>query len=669
MGSKHAFVRNHIVILSIIVTILGATIMLEYAHTAEQHTKASLIHDTIHEEVLRLHEDGDQRYAREGVLADNNKIAVYVHLDSEESILELPDYVTPIMTSGEIFSALLTMDEIYLLGELDIVSKITLPEFATPHYHYKTQGVTYMGAEEMHRNGFTGEGITIAVIDLDFIPNDPEIRHNVKTHKIFDSYGTCDDDPRCGDSGSSHGTAVAEIIVDMAPDAELILYTIDGTSIAYINAVVDAMREGADIVSVSLGYDTIQPVTGNQFRSGLSRIAGITTQAEAAGVIPIISAGNEANEHVLTQYNPSRSIDPASIKLDDYQSVHEFNPAANGVHKACLPVRTYDWSYFYLFWSDYWDAASNDYDLFLYDSTMSTILDDSTYTQKGSGDPREKITELSFSSRDDCLVVASYASSEDHQIRILVQGGGSIRDKVPGVTRFGSISSPADAHGSIAVGAIDYTLGTLAHYSSSGPTDDGRPKPEICGLANVYSHQHSTGFSGTSASAPHVTGLIATLLEANPDLKGTGKDHVLNILQKYSKHDSTYSVDNLCGADSGLAYLANYPGMPSQMIEGSYIPVPFYNLTGTQILDIGYGEKARYVYPYTGELLHTAIFGNGTNNAQIELEPCANYDCVVVNIASYEDVSKMERRDFFLFILTDSTAISEKFQLTLLPKR
>ena len=116
------------VILSLLVVTVGATASLEYAHTAEQSTKGALLHDTIHEEVLRLGES-----ELEGMYTEDNKIPVYVYLDSEESFAKLPDYVTPILTSENFFSALLTMDEIYMLGELDIVSKITLPELATVH--------------------------------------------------------------------------------------------------------------------------------------------------------------------------------------------------------------------------------------------------------------------------------------------------------------------------------------------------------------------------------------------------------------------------------------------------------------------------------------------------------------------------------------------------------
>ena len=544
------------VLLPIFIVILGATITLDNAYAAGQSPKGALLHDTIHEEVLRLGES-EHKYAREGI---SGKIAVYVYLDSEEYISELPHHITPIMTSGEIFSALLTMDEIYMLGELDIVSKITLPESATLHGHYTTEGVKDMGAEEMHKKGFTGKGVTIAVIDSSFILDDPEIKENVKDYKIFDAFGTCYGDPMCGNTGGSHGTAVAEIIVDMAPDAELILYTVNGGSIAYASAVMDAMLEGVDIISTSLGYDDSGPAQGNQFRAGRSHAAQITTIAEEAGIIPVISAGNEGDSHVLLQYNPSRSINLSGTNFDGYQSLLEFDSSADGIHKACLLVRADARSAFYLAWSDYWEGASHDYDLHLYDNSMSTLLEESAFTQGFTGNPQpeEWIISLDLPDEDICLVISSYNSSENHQMRILVQGV-EILSEVPGVTRFGSINTPADAQGAIAVGAVDSTLGSLREYSSSGPTDDGRPKPEICGLDGVSSHQHDPDmFNGTSASAPHVTGLIAALLEARPDLKGTGKDGALEILQSHAKQDPSYSKDNLCGADSGLASLATY---------------------------------------------------------------------------------------------------------------
>jgi subtilisin family serine protease len=84
----------------------------------------------------------------------------------------------------------------------------------------------------------------------------------------------------------------------------------------------------------------------------------------------------------------------------------------------------------------------------------------------------------------------------------------------------GSLVSPADAAGAVAVGAYDFGVRTpganpIHSYSSQGPTWDGRLKPEIVAGSGVSTSTYGAGgFFGTSASAPHVAGAAAVLSSA-----------------------------------------------------------------------------------------------------------------------------------------------------------
>lgn len=85
-----------------------------------------------------------------------------------------------------------------------------------------------------------------------------------------------------------------------------------------------------------------------------------------------------------------------------------------------------------------------------------------------------------------------------------------------------SLTTPGDADSIIAVGAVD-SLNVLADFSSRGPTDDGRIKPEMVarGVATLWARAedpHGYGYaSGTSLSTPLVGGACALLLEAHPE--------------------------------------------------------------------------------------------------------------------------------------------------------
>lgn len=90
-----------------------------------------------------------------------------------------------------------------------------------------------------------------------------------------------------------------------------------------------------------------------------------------------------------------------------------------------------------------------------------------------------------------------------------------------------SLTTPADAEGVIAVGATDAAGGAIADYSSRGPTTDGRHRPHLVAPGGTF-ESGLTGLTvgggvgivgaGTSFAAPHITGLLALMLEGQPEL-------------------------------------------------------------------------------------------------------------------------------------------------------
>jgi subtilisin family serine protease len=97
---------------------------------------------------------------------------------------------------------------------------------------------------------------------------------------------------------------------------------------------------------------------------------------------------------------------------------------------------------------------------------------------------------------------------------------------------------------SIVVGSYDaHTSGQpLSHFSSAGPTRDGRQKPEISAPGhNVFAANSSTRvgvtrMSGTSMAAPAVTGVVALILaEAYSRKKDLTVDQIRDILVKTAR--------------------------------------------------------------------------------------------------------------------------------------
>jgi len=85
-----------------------------------------------------------------------------------------------------------------------------------------------------------------------------------------------------------------------------------------------------------------------------------------------------------------------------------------------------------------------------------------------------------------------------------------------------SLVPPADAFRTITVGAVD-SSGTIAGFSSDGPTADGRLKPEVLArgvntrTVSSSNDAATTGVNGTSLSTPLLAGASTCVLQAHPD--------------------------------------------------------------------------------------------------------------------------------------------------------
>jgi len=94
-----------------------------------------------------------------------------------------------------------------------------------------------------------------------------------------------------------------------------------------------------------------------------------------------------------------------------------------------------------------------------------------------------------------------------------------------GSSTSGTITAPADVDGVVSVGAVGIGRG-LASFSSTGPTSDGRRKPDVVApgvwvpLPDPYAPGLAsyTNNNGTSFSTPIVSAIFALILQANPGI-------------------------------------------------------------------------------------------------------------------------------------------------------
>lgn len=86
------------------------------------------------------------------------------------------------------------------------------------------------------------------------------------------------------------------------------------------------------------------------------------------------------------------------------------------------------------------------------------------------------------------------------------------------------ITAPADGFNVLAVGAVN-TSGTVAGFSSRGPTADNRTKPDVVaqGVSTVLVNAAGQviNSNGTSFSSPLITGAIASLWQSQPNATPT----------------------------------------------------------------------------------------------------------------------------------------------------
>ena len=284
--------------------------------------------------------------------------------------------------------------------------------------------VTASLAPPWHAKNLTGNGVKVAIIDGGFVglaerQAAGDLPSNVITQDI------------CGgrfNTATEHGTAVAEIVHEMAPGAQLYLICVD-TELDLAAAAAYAKAQGASVISHSASWFGARG-------DGSGMIGAIVSNARAAGILWVNSAGNYADTHWSGTYVSA-----------DGDRAHEWAPGDEG--------NTFVWPddteiCGYLRW-DEWSGGASDFDLVLFHSASGVTLAVSEDEQGGSQSPEEGLCVGQRSGSDMTVAwgIRGYSVRSTPRMDLFV-----FDMPLQYQTAAGSLGDPATSPASLAVGAL-----------------------------------------------------------------------------------------------------------------------------------------------------------------------------------------------------------------------
>lgn len=383
--------------------------------------------------------------------------------------------------------------------------------------------VAASNALRLHRQGVTGAGVKVAVIDGGF-GGLPQRQAAGDLPAKLDRADFC---RGTFDLATDHGTAVAEIVHEMAPGAKLLLICI-GTEVELAQAEAYARSQGAQIVNFSASF----PFSGRGDGSGIAGSA--VADARGSGILWVNAAGNAAQDHWSGAYG-----DPDGNGFHNFAGTDEGNSFQ--IEQGATVCATLKW--------DEWPSSISDFDLGLFDSTTGQVVAASKTAQTGGTPPVEGLCyanagpTASFS-----LLVGGFRVVGSPRLDLFAHLAPPLQYQVAA----GSVTDPASSPAALAVGAACVTNNVLEPYSSQGPTIDGRIKPELTGHDSESSGTYGAagtcgegGFAGTSAAAPEVAGAAALVKQQNPTFDANA---IQAFLEQQAVDAGPPGKDNLYGA-------------------------------------------------------------------------------------------------------------------------
>ncbi len=382
-----------------------------------------------------------------------------------------------------------------------------------------------------------------------------------------------------GIPGSGEGTAMLEIVYDLAPGAQLFFATGSSqqtTEAQFAQNILDLRAAGCDIIVDDIFYFDESP-----FQDSI--VTRAVNSVTASGALYFSAAGNEGSEKHGTSGTWEGDFadgGPAGSPVNGKGgNLHLFGTTAyDTVTKVGMST--------ILLWSDPLGVSTNDYDLYVLDSSGANVVSSSTTTQNGTQDPFEQVRPPNVGER----VVVVKASGTGRFLHI-----DTIRGQLA-INTHGNVTGHCTATNAFACAAVDVhtafpnafsggAANPVESFSTDGPrrvfyNADGtaitpgdfsstggfvRQKPDIAAADGVSTTlPRSSGlnpFFGTSAAAPHAAAIGALLKSFNPTLTPA---QMRTILTGTALDNEAPGVDENSGWGIVMAYqaLAAAPPLP-----------------------------------------------------------------------------------------------------------
>ena len=434
------------------------------------------------------------------------------------------------------------------LGDLEAVAaipevrKVRQPTPRFTHAINVSEGDQTHGADESRGFfGVNGAGVKVCVLS--------DGVDSIAALEATDDVSTVDVLPGQAGSGDE-GSAMLEIIHDLAPGAALGFATAFTDEASFAQNILDLAADGCNII-----VDDIIYLDESAHQDG--PVAQAVNTVTAAGVLYFSSAGNEGNITDGTSgtwegdFNGNGTIPALGAGAG---TAHNFGDGGQSI------LVTVGGAVSVLTWAEHYDGAAGtgiatfDFDIYDMDGGLTTIFDASTAVQDGVGNDDLAVEIMGFSLAGERLVVVQFAPGTTSSVPMfnfinfrgevdpLLATVGATRGHSAAVDAFSTAATPAAApFGATPPGPFP-GLFTAANESESFTSDgrrrivlsptgvelcpgnrtsicavDIRQKPDITAADGVACAAPGFNpFYGTSAAAPHAAAIAALMKHAVP---------------------------------------------------------------------------------------------------------------------------------------------------------